>query len=156
MLCELCCDMLPTTEAHSRWGRGNNMWKLEKSGISVKLMSNLIDQELKNRIAILETELHHEKNRGQVSKHHIIYSIDNYNIIDISSISSVINVKNINNNIWISLIYLWYDRPYLQYWCCLQVDLSSLDSKLQGEYEARLKAEVVYLNQTQIKIRICI
>merc|ERR1719507_2020680 len=45
------------------------------------------EQELKNRIAILETELHHEKNRGQV-------------------------------------------------------DLSSLDSKLQGEYEARLKAEV--------------
>jgi len=45
------------------------------------------EQELKNRIAILETELRHEKNRGQV-------------------------------------------------------DLSSLDSKLQGEYEARLKAEV--------------
>merc|ERR1719397_265091 len=45
------------------------------------------EQELKNRIAILETELRHEKNRGQV-------------------------------------------------------DMSSLDSKLQGEYEARLKAEV--------------
>merc|ERR1719167_723428 len=45
------------------------------------------EQELKNRIAILETELRHEKNRGQV-------------------------------------------------------DLSSLDSKLQGEYEARLRAEV--------------
>ena len=111
----------------------------------------LLDQELKNRIAILETELRHEKNRGQVSQYPQYcyycqcYQYPQKRIINTITILSIVNILSIDNNI----------NSYLKYWSCPQVDLSSLDSKLQGEYEARLKAEVLTRDKTKIQISVC-
>ena len=54
-----------TSEPPSRW-KDEILKSRRKRPKSVNLKTNLPDQELKNRIAILETELRHEKNRGQV------------------------------------------------------------------------------------------
>ena len=62
---------------------------------------------------------------------------------------NLINILSIVNNVNILSIFLIFQYHWHIFgatWdidCCSQVDLSSLDSKLQGEYEARLKAEVI-------------
>ena len=53
-------------QSHRAGGKMKMLKSRRKRPKSVNLKTNLPDQELKNRIAILETELRHEKNRGQV------------------------------------------------------------------------------------------
>ena len=81
-------------------------------------------------------------------------------MLSILSIISVFSIITIYYQYYRSIYYQYYEilqyiklkfwshlHPYLKYWCVPQIDMSSLDSKLQGEYEARLKAEVMTLDQ---------